>query len=880
MNRYHEINESSNVSIMESRGCENASLYDFQREAIESLNNYFSLDDNYPNRSGLLVMPTGSGKTYTAVNWILKDCVARGYQVLWLVHRIELVTQAYDEIRNCIPLLKNVEMKDNKTSVTILPISGDHIPPSMAKKADVYVASIASLANDNGIRFLKTMVSKAGREKLVVVIDEAHHSVTASYQRVLERLRGRINPNLILLGLTATPYRMAENDQQKLQQMYRINLNMMMGNRYRGFVYEVKITDLIANGTLSKPIFIPVSTNLDGVREFSMTEAAKKYFDKYKELSSETLDNMAQSVSRNRLIVDEYIDNQEKYGKTLVFALNQDHAERLCEMFKERGVECDFAVSFREDAQAVIKDFKENKFKVLVNVNMLTEGSDVPDVQTVFLTRQTNSESLLAQMIGRALRGKNAKGKNASGTENAYVVAFHDIWDSYMKFLEPNELIKMEDADDDEPTREEYKPEIAPRETEEASCEESPFVEMVEISQEDKKQLQEIVKELIGEDFLNIDCYDPNGLEVPHGWYSIIGEDGSSERLLVFESQLGSYRRLIDNMAGILKCTIHDKHLVDRFFSGCRKPFQIRFASFMAAIRRTGEIPGYFTFSERDELDLVKIVAQMVDYSEDREMQGTWLRQRYVASPILRELYRTFDNFRLCIENILSHRTRSELATIKFEKKPYRILPNYYDLEELLNEVLAQYPLLRADTLEEYGWSRKIVFGWFGLCNDLHGRHQIHISRMMSSPDMSREAVKYVIFHELLHANGYWDHDMEFRSREWQYPNSEQLDQELNRLMIDYDLTPYCDVAVNNEEYLFRKLKQESEEVEDRTSVSVEESEKDKLIQILKEKCEALEEKVSNMPSLDDIEKAIDKKAQELAEQMVLKMLDSMRNNL
>lgn len=879
MNRYEEITMLAKVSINDSVGCENASLYDFQKEAIESLNSYFKLNQSHPDRSGLLVMPTGSGKTYTAVNWILKECVAKGYQVLWMVHRIELVSQAYDEIRNCIPLLKKVEMEGGKTDVSVMPVSGNHLSPRVTRDADIYVASVASVANDNGIRFLKTMINRNGREKLVVVIDEAHHSVTKSYQRVLERLRRYQNPNLILLGLTATPYRMSDVDQRKLQQMYHVNRNLELGNKHRGFVYEVKISELIANGTLSKPIFVPVSTNLVGMKEFSMSESAKKYFDKYKELSVELLDNMARSVSRNRIIVDEYVDNREKYGKTIVFALNQEHAEALCDMFKSKGVECDYAVSFREDAQEVIREFKENKFKVLVNVNMLTEGSDVPDVQTVFLTRQTNSESLLAQMIGRALRGKKAKSKNASGTETAYIVAFHDIWESYMKFLEPNELLKFEEEDEGEPISNEYKPEIAPRETEEASCEESPFSDIEEISQENKKQIQEIVKELIGEDFLNIDCYDPNGLEVPHGWYSIPDENGNSGKLLVFESQLGSFRRLIDNMTGILNCAIHNKHLVDRFFKGCRKPSQRRFASFMDAIRRTGEIPQYFTFSERDELDLVKIAAQMLNYSKDSEIQTSWLQHRYFSSPILCELYRTFDNFELCIENILAHRTRSELATIKLEKKPYRILPNYYDLDELLNEVLIQYPLLRVDTVEKYGWSHKIVFGWFGLCNELHGRHQIHISKMMSSPDMSREAVKYVIFHELLHANGYWDHDVEFRSREWQYPNSEQLDQELNRLMIDYDLTPYCEEAVNNEKYIFHKLKTDHEMDEGKTPESDVDSGKDKLIQILKEKCDALEEKISSMPSIDDIEKTIDKKAKELAEQIVLKMLDSMRNN-
>lgn len=878
MNRIEEITNLSKVSINESMGCENASLYDFQNEAIQSLNNYFNLDKSCPDRSGLLVMPTGSGKTYTAVNWILKDCVAKGYQVLWLVHRIELVNQACDEIRNCVPLLKNVEMSGGKESVCIIPVSGNHIPASMARDADIYVASIASVSNNNGIRFLKTMINRQGREKLVVVIDEAHHSVTKSYQKVLDRLRRYQNPNLILLGLTATPYRMSEDDQRKLQNMYHVDRNRDLGVGYRGFIYEVKISELIANGTLSKPIFIPVSTQLDGVKEFSMSEAAKKYFDKYKELSYEMLDNMARSISRNRLIVDEYINNQEKYSKTLVFALNQDHAENLCDMFKLKGIDCDYAVSNREDAQQVINDFKENKFKVLVNVNMLTEGSDVPDVQTVFLTRQTNSESLLAQMIGRALRGKNAKNKNAQGTDTAYIVAFNDIWESYMRFLDPRELLKYEEKCEQEAPTEEYMPEIAPREMEEQNLEKIQQEETIALSEEESKEIKELTKELINEEFLDYDIYDQNGMAIPNGWYSITHKDGSKEKMLVFESQLGAFRRLTNNMHGVLKSKMSDKTILSSYFNGYRKPSLKRFESFMEEIRRTLLVPKYFTFSERDSLDMKKIAAQMVKISDIDEERIAWLRQRYFSSPMLIELYRTFSDFRMCVENILNHTTKSELATIKLEKKPYRIVDNYYDLSKLLDEVLAEYPLLRADTLVEYGWSKAIVAGWFGICNSLRGKHQIHISRIMSSPDMSREAVKYVIFHELLHANGYWDHDKEFRSREWQYPNSEQLDQELDRLMIDYDFSPYMDTMVDNEVYYFH-VSRENNEVSDTQVIAQVDKEKDKIIQELTDRCNALAEKIANMPTVNDIEAIIDKKAKELAEQIVIKIVDGMENN-
>ena len=145
---------------------------------------------------------------------------------------------------------------------------------------------------------------------------------------------------------------------------------------------------------------------------------------------------------RNATIVEEYLKNKHKYGKTLIFALTQTHAKTLCKKLRENGINCDYAITDRDDSLQVIQRFKENAgIDVLVNVNMMIEGSDVPDVQTVFLTRPTNSKSVLEQMIGRALRGKKAKSRNAEGTETAYVVAFHDFWDSYISFLDPLGII-------------------------------------------------------------------------------------------------------------------------------------------------------------------------------------------------------------------------------------------------------------------------------------------------------------------------------------------------------------------------------------------------------------------------------------------------------
>ncbi|NMA85362.1 MAG: DEAD/DEAH box helicase family protein [Epulopiscium sp.] len=69
-----------------------------QQEAVDRLNQYFNIDNPEGSQSGLLVMPTGSGKTFTTVSWLLNTGVANGYRILWLVHRQELINQTYYEL--------------------------------------------------------------------------------------------------------------------------------------------------------------------------------------------------------------------------------------------------------------------------------------------------------------------------------------------------------------------------------------------------------------------------------------------------------------------------------------------------------------------------------------------------------------------------------------------------------------------------------------------------------------------------------------------------------------------------------------------------------------------------------------------------------------
>jgi superfamily II DNA or RNA helicase len=97
----------------------------------------------------------------------------------------------------------------------------------------------------------------------------------------------------------------------------------------------------------------------------------------------------------------------------------------------------------RDENTRILEAFRKNNFDVFINIKMLSEVTDIPNVQTVFITRETKSDVLLPQMIGRALRGPRM-----GWTEKAYVVAFIDIWKYEIKWAGYGQILP-EIADND-----------------------------------------------------------------------------------------------------------------------------------------------------------------------------------------------------------------------------------------------------------------------------------------------------------------------------------------------------------------------------------------------------------------------------------------------
>lgn len=805
--------------------------YGYQGEAIAKLDEYFALSRNTPTgrKSGVIVMPTGSGKTFTSVSWLLDKAAANGFQIIWLVHQQELVTQAYETIKNMSPVLKNY----NYDKITIVPVSSKHYSISQAAEADIVVGCIQSFASRSGIKYLDLITKGKGRRKLVVVIDEAHHASSDSYQLVLKQFE-KYNPNLILLGMTATPTRMLEAQKRRFQQLFSVIDNVKNGiGTPHGFIYEVALKELLKSGALATPIYRKVETEINGEVEFEFTDEDRKHLEQFGELSEQVKNKVAKSSLRNRIIVDEYIKNRDTYGKTIIFAVNQLHCKTLQKAFEDAGIgndQCRYAISNeKEQADINIAEFKADKFPILINVQMLTEGFDSPNIQTCFLTRFTQSESLKMQMVGRALRGKRAK-----GTDIAYIVDFHDMWEGietdWGGIIEGEQVTTCPHCGSSWNTEENIEL------TRNGIC---PFCgEAIKIADEhieDEKGGVYIPLEV----FFRVYSAMRDNLRhhthkdvVPVGWYTVPNDDGNERIVLVYDHQLYGYKMLENDINENKILTHLARYYIDNpaYFSNHSEtneitqdewlPDETELQLLIDYANLSGQMPLLYTFEQREALDPYQVAEELGEqnftgnFFEQSRKADEWLLAKHSNTPILRDLYKSSDDFIRIVKDTMNPPGNGAAIVIDDERGVYEIKPGVYDLEQLRDEVIGEVramgvvdkdgkPIFENAIRPAVIWSKRIMKSYYGICYKSDTQdgigYFIRINKVLSSEQAPCETLKFLIYHELLHANGYWHHDVLFRDAEWQYPNTDEHNSFLDSLSLRFKIVD-SDIAMYDKE--------------------------------------------------------------------------------
>lgn len=421
-------NRNSAIVTVE-KGKNPKELYKHQIDAMSELNKI----DKKTDFSAIIVLPTGAGKTLTSVYWLLKNAVNSHKKVLWIAHRHLLLEQAAE----AFVLNGFSDLLPERLTYKYRIISGIHDKPIHINGDE----DILIVGKDSIVKNLPVLSKWMDGEDIYLVIDEAHHAVARTYQAIIDFVKNEAknrSAHVKIIGLTATPYRTNEAEKAMLGKIFTDDI-----------IYSIDLDTLIKSGILSTPICKTFETRILAGESISASLAKKIAFSD--NLPEDLANEIANNKERNHLIVKKYLENQDEYQQTLVFALNIRHAIELNAVFQKNGIKSDFIVSnvrdmvtgisrSKEENAKAIEAYKQKDLQVLINVNILTEGTDLPQTKTVFLTRPTVSKVLMTQMVGRALRGEQA-----GGTKDAYIISFIDDWEEKIAFESP-ETILLEGA--------------------------------------------------------------------------------------------------------------------------------------------------------------------------------------------------------------------------------------------------------------------------------------------------------------------------------------------------------------------------------------------------------------------------------------------------
>lgn len=345
-------------------------LRSYQQEAVDNTIKYFKKKKD----PAVIVLPTGAGKSLVIAE-LAK--IARG-RVLVLAHVKELVEQNHLKY-------ESYGLKAGIYSAGLNKKDSDQ---------KVIFGSIQSVANAHGSFF---------ENFTLLIIDECHRvsmEADSQYSQVIKKLRER-NPNLCILGLTATPYRLGTG------WIYNYSHRGVVQTKEERFfkqcVFELPLHYMIKNKYLTPPVKVDIPVTCYDFSE--LTEKGRSY------TNAELEELLRQQRRLTPLIVKNIVDITENYHRqgVMIFSSTVKHAQEILESLPEGQGRIVIGETEDVERDQIIEDFKNKKFKYLVNVSVLTTGFDAPHVDVIAILRPTESVSLYQQIIGRGLRLEASK---------------------------------------------------------------------------------------------------------------------------------------------------------------------------------------------------------------------------------------------------------------------------------------------------------------------------------------------------------------------------------------------------------------------------------------------------------------------------------------
>jgi DNA repair protein RadD len=349
-----------------------------------------------PARRTMVQMPTGAGKTLTALEAVV-DVFRLPFRkefIVWLVDSNELAEQALEAFTYLWRLKGDHPLRLHRLFAQFEPdfsaSTGGMVFASFDK-----VRSVLTNSAHAAFESLKHLI----RNTTVLIVDEAHTSVAETYETCIRAFIN--NDTASLLGISATPGRNDQNLSRQLARLYSGNLISLTDDRGRQL--DDAIAYLQSEGFLARLRTEELET------QFEVSEAEESLICRV----------LAENSQRNEVIVDQIALANEKREPTLVFACTKDHVLALIALCRARGISAEFITGDTPQAQrvSILSRFRKGEVITLINLDILSAGVDLPNVSRMIITRPIGSAIMYSQILGRALRGP----RNGGNAENVVV---------------------------------------------------------------------------------------------------------------------------------------------------------------------------------------------------------------------------------------------------------------------------------------------------------------------------------------------------------------------------------------------------------------------------------------------------------------------------
>lgn len=349
-------------------------------------------------RRVVLHMPTGAGKTRTAMNIIAEHL--RNHEptvVVWLASSEELLEQAASEFEVAWANLGNRHLE-------VVRFWGGRSADLTSVSDGLVVAGLAKLyaTTRKDVNLIPTLGDAAS----LIVMDEAHQSVAETYQQVLDTL-GTKRPNTSMLGLTATPGRTYSDigEDARLSRFWtgqKVMLNVPG--------YDSPVTYLIEEGYLARPTFRTVHST-PGV---TLTTQDIAKMQEELDLSTDLLEQLGDDDLWNMTIIQTTTELLKRHRRVIVFSTSVRQAVILSAVMRALGHQARTVTGMtpKTERESILQRYTNNTEEpmALFNYGVLTTGFDAPTTSAAVIARPTRSLVLYSQMVGRALRGPRAGG--------------------------------------------------------------------------------------------------------------------------------------------------------------------------------------------------------------------------------------------------------------------------------------------------------------------------------------------------------------------------------------------------------------------------------------------------------------------------------------